>query len=122
MSGLQHFRKIASPATFRPTECLIGLALFLLCAVEPVYEGPRMRKPPRKHHLGAEQRRALLLLASSPFGVSKAGMSANGFTHRIVVGLIGAGFVTAQRENTKVTNQSVGRIRISDVGRRAIEG
>jgi hypothetical protein len=46
----------------------------------------------------------------------------HGFTHRIVVGLIGAGLATAQRENIKVTSQSVGRIRISDVGRRAIEG
>jgi hypothetical protein len=49
-------------------------------------------------------------------------MFANGFTHRIVGGLIGAGLATAQRENIKVTSQSVGRIRISDVGRRAIEG
>jgi hypothetical protein len=81
-----------------------------------------MREPPRKRHLGAKQRRALLLLASSPFGVSKAVMFANGFTHRIVVGLIGAGLATAQRENIKVTSQSVGRTRISDVGRRAIEG
>jgi hypothetical protein len=34
---------------------------------------------PRKHHLGAEQRRALQLIASSPFGVSKAVMFAHGF-------------------------------------------
>ena len=28
VSGLQHFDKIVSPATFRPTECLISPSLF----------------------------------------------------------------------------------------------
>jgi hypothetical protein len=41
-----------------------------------------MAEPPRKRHLSAEQRRALRLLASSPFGVSKAVMVANGFKAR----------------------------------------
>jgi hypothetical protein len=34
--------------------------------------GPRMAAPPRKHRLGTEQRRALQLLASSPFGATEA--------------------------------------------------
>jgi hypothetical protein len=33
VSGLQHFHKIVSPATFRPTECLIGHASYLPRAV-----------------------------------------------------------------------------------------
>jgi hypothetical protein len=80
-----------------------------------------MAEPPRKRHLGAEQRRALRLLASSTFGVSKAVMVANGFKGRMLSGLISAGLATTQRENTKAGSQSVGRVRITEAGRRALE-
>jgi hypothetical protein len=71
-----------------------------------------MREPPRKRHLGAEQRRALQLLASSPFGVSEAVMSANGFTRRMLAGLIRTGLATARGKTVRITAE----------GRRALEG
>ena len=80
-----------------------------------------MGEPPRKRHLGAEQRRALRLLASSPFGVSKAVMVANGFKGGMLSELIRSGLATAQRE-TKAGSQPVGRVLITEAGRRALEG
>ena len=56
-----------------------------------------MAAPPRKRHLGAEQRRALQLLASSPFGAAEAIMFAHGFTRRMRAGLVRAG-LAARRE------------------------
>jgi len=60
-----------------------------------------MAEPPRKRHLGAEQRRALQLLASSPFGISEATMIAQGFNRRMLASLIRAGLVTAERQHIK---------------------
>jgi hypothetical protein len=81
-----------------------------------------MPAPPRKRHLGAEQRRALQLLASSPFGASEAMMFANGFTRRMLARLIRTGLATTQRENLKAGSQSIGRVRITEAGRRVLEG
>ncbi len=81
-----------------------------------------MGEPPRKRYLGAEQRRALRLLASSPFGASEATMVANGFKRRLLADLIRAGLATAQRENINAGSQPVGRVRITEAGRRALEG
>jgi hypothetical protein len=74
----------------------------------------------QKRHLGAEQRRALQLLASSPFGASEAVMFAHGFTRRMLAGLAHTGFVTAERETVK-TNRKVGRVKITEEGRQAIQ-
>jgi len=71
-----------------------------------------MATPPRKHRLGAEQRRALQLLASSPFGVTEVNMLAHGFTRRTPAGLIRAGLAIARGKT----------IRITAAGRRALEG
>lgn len=60
-------------------------------------EEPQMPAPPRKRHLGAEQRRALQLLASSPFGASEVMMFANGFTRQMLARLIHTGLATTQR-------------------------
>jgi len=79
-----------------------------------------MGESPRKHHLGTEQRRALQLIASSPFGVSKAVMIANGFKGGMLSELIRSGLATAQRE-TKAGSQPVGRVRITEAGQRALE-
>jgi hypothetical protein len=81
-----------------------------------------MGESPRKRHLGAEQRRALQFLASSPFGVSEAIMFAQGFKRRMLANLICAGLATAQRENIKAGSLAVGRIRITEAGRRALGG
>jgi hypothetical protein len=64
---------------------------------------------------------ALQLLVSSPFGASEAMMFANGFTRKTLVPLIRAGLATTQRENPIARGQSLGRVRITDAGRRALE-
>jgi hypothetical protein len=81
-----------------------------------------MPAPPRKRHLGAEQRRALQLLASSPFGASGVMMFANGFARQMLARLIRTGLATTQREKPNASSQSFGRVRITDAGRRALGG
>jgi hypothetical protein len=89
--------------------------------------GPRslqnreMPAPPRKRPLGAQQRRALQFLAGSPFGATEAAMFLNGFKRPTLLRLIRAGLATPQHE-IKAGGQTVGRIRITDAGRRALEG
>jgi hypothetical protein len=80
-----------------------------------------MPAPPRKRLLSAEQRRALQLLAGIPFGVTQTGMSINGFARETIVRLVRAGLATTERENLKA-GQSIGRVRITEAGRRALEG
>src|SRR5260370_7802590 len=82
-------------------------------------KGPRMAAPPRKRHLGGEQRRALRLLACNPFGATEAIMHVHGFTRPMLAKLIRAGLATAQSETGKAI--AVGRIRITDAGRRWLE-
>jgi hypothetical protein len=80
-----------------------------------------MPVPLRRRHLGTRQRRALLLLASIPFGATDAAISANGISRLTLARLIRAGLATAQRE-IKADGQTVGRVRITEAGRRALEG
>jgi hypothetical protein len=84
-------------------------------------ELPQMPTPPRKRPLGSEERRALLLLAGIPFGATDAAISANGITRQTLVRLIRAGLVTTERE-IKAAGQTIGRVRITEAGRRALEG
>jgi hypothetical protein len=79
-----------------------------------------MPVPPRKRYLGPEQRLALQLLAGTPFGATEAAMFLHGFTRKTLASLIRAGFVTVERE--KAGGQLVGRVRITEAGRRALEG
>jgi hypothetical protein len=81
---------------------------------------PSMPTPSRKRFLGAEQRLALQLLAGIPFGVTQASMFVNGITRKTLVSLIPAGLATTERENLKA-GQTIGRITITDAGRRALE-
>jgi len=53
---------------------------------------------PRKYLLGAQQRRALQLLAGIPFGATEAAMFLHGFTRGVLARLIHAGLATVQRE------------------------
>jgi hypothetical protein len=80
-----------------------------------------MPVPPRKRYLGAEQRRALQFLAGIPFGATDAAISANGVTRQTLVSLIRAGLATTERE-VKAAGQTIGRVRITEAGRRALEG
>jgi hypothetical protein len=74
---------------------------------------------PRKRHLGGEQRRALRLLTCNPFGATETVMHVHGFTRPMLANLIRAGLATAQSETGKAI--AVGRIRITDAGRRWLE-
>jgi hypothetical protein len=80
-----------------------------------------MPRLPRNRHLSAEQRRALQLLADIPFGVTETAMSVNGFARQTIARLVRAGLATTERENLKA-GQSIGRLRITEAGRRALEG
>jgi hypothetical protein len=79
-----------------------------------------MSIPPRKRYLGPEQRRALQLLAATAFGATETAMFANGFTRKTLASLIRAGLATTERE-IKAAGQTVGRVRITEAGRRALE-
>ena len=59
------------------------------------------------------------MLAISPFGATEAIMHAHGFTRQMLAKLVRAGLATAQTETGKAI--AVGRIRITDVGRRWLE-
>jgi hypothetical protein len=79
-----------------------------------------MPAPPRKRLLRSEQRRVLQLLASIPFGATDAAISANGISRLTLARLIRAGLATAERE-IKAGGQTIGRVRITEAGRRALE-
>jgi hypothetical protein len=62
------------------------------------------------------------LLACSPFGAAEVIMLTHGFTRDTLAGLVRAGLATtAQRETVKTDVQSVGRVRITEAGRRVID-
>jgi hypothetical protein len=77
--------------------------------------------PPRKRRPTLEQRRALQLLACSPFGAAEAIMLTHGFTRGTLAGLFRAGLAAAQPGTIKANRRSVGRVRITEAGRRVIE-
>ena len=74
----------------------------------------------QKRHLRPEQRRALQLLADIPFGVTDTAMSVNGFARQMIARLVRAGLATTERE-MKAGGQIIGRVRITEAGRRALE-
>ena len=85
-----------------------------------------MAEPPREPSLSIEQRRALALLASNLDGIiEELLVLAHGFNRDMIAGLVDAGLATARREILAASDRTtidVVRIRISDAGRRALEG
>jgi hypothetical protein len=79
---------------------------------------PRRRASKRN----AERRRALELLAASPDGCSEAIMLAHGFTVDFLVELIRTGMATTWTERVVSGGHAmeVARVRITEVGRRAL--
>jgi hypothetical protein len=67
--------------------------------------------PPRKRRVPLEQRRALQLLACSPFGAAEAIMLTHGFTRGTLAGLVRAGLAMAQHETIKADRRLVGASR-----------
>jgi hypothetical protein len=75
--------------------------------------------------LSRTHRRALKVLAKAgPRGVTEAFMLAHGFTAEMLTGLVLAGLATTQPETIRAGGRTieVGFMRITDAGRRAIEG
>src|SRR5262249_31777515 len=90
-----------------------------------VYKGPPMAAPSRKRYLSAEQRRALELLARNPRGVNRELLVlGHHFTRPMVSGLVGTGLARTQHQVIKAGAKPVEvvRLRITDDGRRALEG
>lgn len=80
-----------------------------------------MPAPRLNRRLGAQQRRALQFLAGTPFGATEATMSVNGIKRQTLLSLIDAGLATAQRKALKSGSLSMGRVTITEGGRRALE-
>jgi hypothetical protein len=93
--------------------------ILIVCRRNSPDRSSRDSAPRRKYPLGAQQRRVLQLLAGIPFGATETAMFVNGFARGTLVRLIRAGLATTEREKA---GQSIGRVRITEDGRRALEG
>jgi hypothetical protein len=78
----------------------------------------RKRSPP------ATRRRALELLAASPEGCTEAIMLAHGFTIDMLANIILAGLATVKIERMVAGRRQIDvvHVRITDAGRRALQG
>jgi hypothetical protein len=81
----------------------------------------RSRRPDR---LLAERRRPLQLLARAEHGATEQRMLVHGFTRRMVTWLVRLGLALRYRVPLRVSGRTieVTYVRITDAGRRAIEG
>jgi hypothetical protein len=78
-----------------------------------------------RRRLNPMRRRALELLASRPNGVTKKLLvRAYGFDTDMIAGLVRTGLATAERESVNARGKAmeVVRVRITEAGRKAIEG
>jgi hypothetical protein len=83
-----------------------------------------MAKPPRRLN-PPHRRRALELLASSPHGGTKKVLEvAHGVDTDMIAGLVRAGLAAEERDVMKAGGKTIEvvRIRITEAGRKAIEG
>jgi len=84
----------------------------------------RGRKPSQQRHLGHKARQVLELLSVDQRGIAEALLLTYGFTRDLLAGLIRTGLATAQRQRVKVGSNAIEivRVRITEAGRRALEG
>jgi hypothetical protein len=82
-----------------------------------------MASSPRKR-LSLKARQALELLAIDQRGLAEALLLTYGFTRDLLAGLVGTGLATSQRQTVKAGGKTIRvvRIRITEAGRRALEG
>ena len=78
----------------------------------------------RKRRLSLKARQALELLAVDQRGLAEALLLTYGFTRDLLAGLVYTGLATAQRQAVKAGGKTIRviRIRITEAGRRALEG
>jgi hypothetical protein len=87
----------------------------------------RSKRPPKPAVSGRPEtarRRALELLAASPDGCSEAMMIAHGISIEMMVEMINAGLATATAERVVAGSRKieVATVKITDAGRRALNG
>jgi hypothetical protein len=77
-----------------------------------------------KKHLNAEQRRVLEILASIPRGATEGLLLAHGFRRKTLAALVLVGLASAATETMRAGGQTINveRYRITNAGRKAIEG
>jgi hypothetical protein len=82
-----------------------------------------MVSSPRKR-LSLKARQALELLAVDQRGLAEALLLTYGFTRDLLGGLVGTGLATAQQQTVNAGGKTIRvvRIRITEAGRRALEG
>ena len=78
----------------------------------------------RKRRLSLKARQALELLAVDQRGLAEALLLTYGFTRDLLAGLVYTGLATAQRQAVKAGGKTIRviRIRITEAGRRALDG
>jgi hypothetical protein len=83
-----------------------------------------MASSPRKRRLSLKARQALELLAVDQRGLAEALLLTYGFTRDLLAGLVYTGLATAQQQTVNAGGKTmrVIRIRITEAGRRALEG
>jgi hypothetical protein len=79
---------------------------------------------PRNRGPGADQLRALEILAGSPQGCTEETLRAHGFTVRLLARIVRAGLAVARREIVKAGGRTLSMLRltITDGGRQALAG
>ncbi len=82
-----------------------------------------MKRTPRRRRLSAQRRHVLQLLASSQSGITETLLFAHGVTLHMLARLLRSGLATVQPEIIESGDQTIeiGRITITDAGRRALE-
>jgi hypothetical protein len=99
--------------------------LFFVCFCRPTDRLPRaMRLTNRKRRPPPDRRRALKLLASCRDGCTEALMLAHGVTVPQMVELVQAGLASAGAERMRAGKHEmeIARVRITEAGRRVLEG
>jgi hypothetical protein len=79
---------------------------------------------PRNRGLGADQLRALDILAGCPHGCTEGTLRAHGFTVRLLARIVRAGLAAARPEIVKAGGRTLSMLRltITDAGRQALAG
>ena len=120
---MQHFRNIVLTTTFRPHRVPVQVRSY--CSHMPRI---RRKRPPASSMPGfsREQRRALKVLADAPRGVREEILVVvHGFSAEMIADLVLDGLATVVTETKSAPRGvtiTVERIRITDDGKKAIEG